>query len=65
MGFKLLASMMCASYWNLEKEVRDLEEGGIEFFHIDIMDGRYVRACETFSVANCQVKCNTVLKYTS
>ena len=37
-----MASMMCANYGNLEKEVRDLEEGGIDSFHIDIMDGRYV-----------------------
>lgn len=42
MDFELTASMMCANYGNLEKEVRDLEEGGIDSFHIDIMDGRYV-----------------------
>lgn len=42
MRFELMASMMCADYGNLEKEVRDLEEGGIDSFHIDIMDGRYV-----------------------
>ena len=42
MSFELTASMMCANYGNLEKEVRDLEEGGIDSFHIDIMDGRYV-----------------------
>ncbi len=42
MHFELMASMMCANYGNLEKEVRDLEEGGIDSFHIDIMDGRYV-----------------------
>ena len=42
MKFELMASMMCADYGNLEKEVRDLEEGGIDSFHIDIMDGRYV-----------------------
>lgn len=42
MSIELTASMMCASYGNLEKEVRDLEEGGIDSFHIDIMDGRYV-----------------------
>ena len=42
MGFQLMASMMCANYGNLEKEVKDLEEGGIDSFHIDIMDGRYV-----------------------
>lgn len=33
---------MCANYGNLEKEVKELEEGGIDSFHIDIMDGRYV-----------------------
>lgn len=43
MSFELMASMMCANYGNLEKEVHDLEEGGIDSFHIDIMDGRYVR----------------------
>jgi len=42
MQFELMASMMCANYGNLEQEVRDLEEGGIDSFHIDIMDGRYV-----------------------
>ncbi len=42
MCFELTASMMCANYGNLEKEVKDLENGGIDSFHIDIMDGRYV-----------------------
>lgn len=42
MNFELMASMMCANYGNLEKEVKELEEGGIDSFHIDIMDGRYV-----------------------
>lgn len=42
MNFELTASMMCANYGNLEREVRELEEGGIDSFHIDIMDGRYV-----------------------
>lgn len=42
MNFELTASMMCANYGNLEKEVRDLEQGNIDSFHIDIMDGRYV-----------------------
>lgn len=42
MKFELNASMMCADFGNLEKEVRDLEQGGIDSFHIDIMDGRYV-----------------------
>lgn len=42
MYFELMASMMCADYGNLAKEVKNLEEGGIDSFHIDIMDGRYV-----------------------
>ena len=42
MHYELCASMMCADFGNLEKEVRDLEAGGIDSFHIDIMDGRYV-----------------------
>lgn len=42
MYFELTASMMCANFGNLEREVKDLEEGGIDSFHIDIMDGRYV-----------------------
>ena len=42
LNFELTASMMCADYGHLEQEVKDLEEGGIDSFHIDIMDGRYV-----------------------
>lgn len=42
MNFELTASMMCANYANLQKEVESLEKGGIDSFHIDIMDGRYV-----------------------
>lgn len=42
MKIELMASMMCANYGNLEQEVRELDEGGIDSFHIDIMDGRYV-----------------------
>lgn len=42
MYIELNASMMCAYYGNLEKEVKELESAGIDSFHIDIMDGRYV-----------------------
>lgn len=42
MNFELTASMMCANYGNLEREVKELDEGGIDSFHIDIMDGRFV-----------------------
>ena len=40
--FELTASMMCADFGHLEDEVRELEKAGIDSFHIDIMDGRYV-----------------------
>lgn len=42
MEIELMASMMCADYRNLEREVVSLDWGGIDSFHIDIMDGRYV-----------------------
>lgn len=40
--FELMASMMCADYGHLADEVRALDKAGIDSFHIDIMDGRYV-----------------------
>ena len=40
--FELTASMMCADFGHLEREIKDLEKAGIDSFHIDIMDGRYV-----------------------
>ena len=42
MNFELCASMMCADYAKLGKEVADLDAAGIDSFHIDIMDGRFV-----------------------
>ena len=42
MNSQLTASMMCANYGNLEQEVKALEKAGVDSFHIDIMDGRYV-----------------------
>lgn len=42
MSFELTASMMCADFGHLEREIKALESAGIDSFHIDIMDGRYV-----------------------
>lgn len=40
---KYCASMMCADYGCLRDEVKTLESSGIDSFHIDIMDGRFVQ----------------------
>ena len=42
MSVEFTASMMCADFGHLAEEVRALENAGIDSFHIDIMDGRYV-----------------------
>lgn len=42
MNLEFTASLMCADYGNLEREIKELDEGGIDSFHIDIMDGRFV-----------------------
>lgn len=54
MNIELMASMMCADYRNLEREVKTLDEGGIDSFHIDIMDGRYV---QNFAMSLNDLKC--------
>ncbi len=42
MSYELCASMMCADFSYLEREVKILDAAGIDVFHIDIMDGRFV-----------------------
>jgi len=42
MGIELSASMMCADFACLRDEVKNLEEAGVDIFHIDIMDGSFV-----------------------
>ena len=39
---KLSASLMCANLLDIEKDIRELEQAGIEYLHMDIMDGEFV-----------------------
>jgi ribulose-phosphate 3-epimerase len=39
---KIAASVMCANLLRLEEAIRELDRVGVDFFHIDIMDGHFV-----------------------
>jgi len=38
----ILPSLLLCDFGNLEREVRRLEEAGVEGLHLDVMDGRFV-----------------------
>lgn len=42
MNIKIGASLLAADFSCLDKEMRRIEKAGIDFFHIDIMDGHFV-----------------------
>lgn len=49
----LSASMMCANYLELGKEVENLDAAGIDLYHMDIMDGTFVN---NFAMSNLEMK---------
>lgn len=46
------ASLMYADFGNLAKELRLLQDAGVDSFHIDIMDGRFV---DNFAMSLCDL----------
>ena len=42
MNKQLSPSMMCADFFHLGDQLKEFEENGIEYLHIDIMDGLFV-----------------------
>lgn len=41
-GVQIGASLACADYRNLEKDIRALEQAGMDYIHFDVMDGHFV-----------------------
>lgn len=39
---KIEASLACANFRNFERDVRQLDEAKVDYFHFDMMDGRFV-----------------------
>ena len=39
---KILPSILSADFANLERDIKELENIGIDMFHIDVMDGNFV-----------------------
>lgn len=42
MSLMLSPSMMCADFGNLADQVEQLNEAGVDMYHMDVMDGKYV-----------------------
>ena len=42
MNNKISASLMCADLLNLGNQIKELENGGVDYLHLDVMDSVFV-----------------------
>ena len=42
MSIKIAPSFLAADFSNLEKDIRAVEDAGVEYIHLDVMDGHFV-----------------------
>lgn len=60
-NYKLLASLICGSPLEIGKEIKELEEGGMDGIHFDVMDGQFVPRLGLYSELLKSVKENSKL----
>ena len=40
-GITFSASLMCIDWFNVEKQIKELEESQVDYIHYDIIDGNF------------------------